>query len=473
MDTPSLTAARDDALAWLMGRVNYERTAVVPYAEQAFKLDRIRELLRRLGDPHAALRIVHVAGTKGKGSTSAMIAAACEASGLRTGVYSSPHLERIEERFAVGGEPCTAERLVGLVERVRPLAEAMDHEPVGGPTFFDLTTAMALQHFADQKVDAAVLEVGLGGRLDSTNVVTPAAAVVTSISLDHVRQLGATRDKIAYEKAGVFKPGVPAVSGVADAEAGDVVQRTAEERGCPFWRRGRDFDIERAGDGWRFTRRCEDGTTETLDGVEPALPGAAQAANAAVALATLGVLADRGWVLPIAARVAGVNTGRLPARMERVEGDPLVVIDGAHNDASAAALAEALDTLCGPTPRERRVLVVAVSDDKDSDAILEPLARRFGHVIATRFIDNPRAAKPEKIAETARRFVAEGTVVETAETPALAWEAAKRRADGTRADGSRTRGGAGAIVFAGSLLFAAEARRLVLAERGAPPGGPA
>lgn len=469
MNTPSLTAARDAAVAWLMGRVNYERAAIVPAAEQAFKLDRIRELLRRLGDPHAGLRIVHVAGTKGKGSTSAMIAAACEAAGLRTGLYTSPHLERLEERFAVSGQPCTAGELVALVDRVRPLAEAMDAEPVGGPTFFDLTTAMALTHFAERRVDAVVLEVGLGGRLDSTNVVTPALSIVTSISLDHTLQLGATRDLIAYEKAGVFKPGVPAVCGVADPEAGDVLERVAAERGCPFWRRGRDFAIENSGNEWRFTRRCEDGSTETIEGVAPVLPGKAQVQNAAVALAALGVLADRGWDLPRAARLRGVNTGRLPARMERIAGEPLVVIDGAHNDASAAALAEALDELCslggrsaegGVAPRERRVLVVAISNDKDKAAIIEPLARRFGHLVATRFLENPRAAEPEKVAETARRFAIEGMTIEIAETPQLAWEAAKRLATTQ-----------GAVVFAGSLLFAAEARRLVLAERGAPLGG--
>lgn len=462
---PSLTADRDASLAWLMGRVNYERTAVVPPAEQAFKLDRIRELLRRLGNLHAALKIVHVAGTKGKGSTSAMVAAACEAAGLRAGLYTSPHLEKLEERFNVSGEPCTAAELVALVERVRPIAEAMEREPIGGPTFFDLTTAMALLHFADRKVGAVALEVGLGGRLDSTNVVTPVVSVVTSISLEHTAQLGATRDKIAYEKAGILKPGVPAVSGIVDAEAGDVIERIAAERRCPFWRRGRDFDIEATGDAWRFTRRCEDGSTETIEGVRPALPGRAQAENASVALAALGALADRGWKLPIEARRVGVNMGRLPARMERFAGEPLVIIDGAHNDTSAKALAEALDELCnlpngGVAPRERRVLVVAISDDKDKAAIIEPLARRFGHVIATRFLDNPRAAQPEKVAETARRFVIEGTTIEVAETPQLAWEVAKPFAKD------------GAVVFAGSLLFAAEVRRLVLAERGAPLGGP-
>ncbi len=439
-----------------MGRINYERTRPVPYAEQAFKLDAVRELLRRLGDPQGRLRIVHIAGTKGKGSTGAMIAAALEAAGTTTGVYSSPHLDRLEERFAVGGEPCTPAELVALVERVRPIAEAMDTDFDASPTFFDLTTAMALEHFARRGVGAVVLEVGLGGRLDSTNAVTPAVAVVTSISLDHTEQLGDSRAKIAAEKAGIFKRGLPAVSGVADTEAGDVIAQIAADLGCPFARRGTGFDLKRCGTAFDFTRRRADGTTETIDAINPALPGTAQLANAAVALATLGVLADAGWELPIEARRTGIAEGRLPARLERFDGEPIVVVDGAHNDASAAALAEALDSLCSDAPRERRVLVIAMSDDKDRGAVLEPLAGRFGRLIATRYLDNPRASQPGELAATAGEFAAEGTV-SIADTPSEAYEQAKQMA-----------GTDGAIVFTGSLLFAAEARRLVTRERRQP-----
>ncbi|MEQ8847249.1 folylpolyglutamate synthase/dihydrofolate synthase family protein [Botrimarina sp.] len=444
--------ARRDAIAWLMGRVNYERTQPIPYAEQSLKLDRVRELLRRLGDPQDRLRLVHIAGTKGKGSTAAMIAAACQEAGMATGVYSSPHLERLEERFAIDGAPCSADELVALVDAVRPIAEAMDTRDAG-PTYFDLTTAMALEHFARRGVDAAVVEVGLGGRLDSTNAIRPDVAAVTSISLDHTRQLGATRAAIAAEKAGIFKPGVPAVSGVADDEAGAVIRRVAAEVGCPLYERGRDFEIAPAGGAWRFQSH----RLGTIDQVRPALPGAAQAANAAVALAVLAVLAQRGWPLPADARRRGVGRGKLPARMERFAGEPLVVVDGAHNDASAQALAEVIDQLCGEAPRERRVLVVAISSDKDSGAILEPLARRFAQVVCTRFLENPRAAPPEQLAE-ASRGVAPGTPVALAATPEEAYRLA-----------CATAGERGAVVFAGSLLFAAEARRLVVAERGEPP----
>ncbi|MEO0530376.1 MAG: folylpolyglutamate synthase/dihydrofolate synthase family protein [Planctomycetota bacterium] len=445
MSRPPRNPSRDAAVDWLMGRINYERASVIPYSEQTLKLDRIRELLRRLGDPHELLRIVHIAGTKGKGSTGVMIAAACQAAGLSVGFYSSPHMNRLEERFAINGVPCTADELVALVELVRPIAEAMDDEPIRGPTFFDLTTAIALAHFERRAVDAVVLEVGLGGRLDSTNVVTPAVSVITSISLDHTKQLGATRDLIAAEKAGIIKPGVPVVSGVTDAEAGDVIARLANERGSRLRLSGRDFTLQ----GDRFTRTAADGTEESIDNVVPALPGEAQARNAAVALATLGVLADEGWELPIEARREGIATGRLPGRMERFEGDPLVIIDGAHNEASAEALADALDSLCSPASRERRVLVVAISNDKSPGAILKPLARRFSCVVGTRFLDNPRALPPSDLA-TAIKRIDDNVPVITASTPSEALTVARERA-----------GVGGAVVCTGSLLFAAEARRVM------------
>ena len=248
--------ARDAAIDWLMRRINYERTAFVPYCSRQLKLDRMRQLLTRLGQPDAGMKIVHVAGTKGKGSTSAMIAAMLTAAGYRTGVFSSPHLERIEERFAVDGVPCSADELVALVNRVIPIVRAMDEEagePASagdeatsdaGPTYFEITTAIALLHFVERHVDAAVLEVGLGGRLDSTNVCLPVVSVITSISFDHMRQLGNTLASIAREKAGIIKPGVPVVCGVIDPEPQAVIAQIAREHGCRLIQLGRDFDFQ-------------------------------------------------------------------------------------------------------------------------------------------------------------------------------------------------------------------------------------
>ena len=235
---------------FLAGRINYERALSMPNSEEAFKLDRMRELLRRLGNPQLAMPIIHVAGTKGKGSTAAMIAAILTAAGRRVGLFSSPHIDHITERMTVDGRPCPADEFADLVELIRPAAEAMDREgaerdpPEMGPTYFEIVTAMALRHFSIQKAAAAVLEVGLGGRLDSTNVCPPCLSVITSISLDHTRQLGDTLAKIAAEKAGIIKPGVTVVSGVRTEEPREVIHRAAAEAGCRLVELGVDFDYE-------------------------------------------------------------------------------------------------------------------------------------------------------------------------------------------------------------------------------------
>jgi dihydrofolate synthase/folylpolyglutamate synthase len=446
----------EQALRWLYARTNYETSTPIPYSDEGLKLDRMRELLRRLGGPDASQKIVHVAGTKGKGSTAAMIAAGLRQAGKRVGVYSSPHLERFEERIAIDGTPCTPAEVAALVARVRGVAEAMDRESApapagaarGGPTYFDLATAMALLCFAERGCDATVLEVGLGGRLDSTNVVTPEVAVITSISLDHTQQLGATRALIAAEKAGIIKPGVPVVSGVAEPEAGDVIERIALERGAPLLRAGRDFRVEARGDGsWVYH-----GADGPLDGVRPAMPGGHQAANAGVALAALGVLDTLGWGVAPAARVAGVNGARLAARMERFEGDPPVVIDGAHNEASAAALVAALASVAPGVAATARTLVLAISSDKDAPAIARQLAPAFGRIVVTKYLENQRAIEPATLAEVVRRFAPAGTQVVTCATPAEAWNDAA----------AGVRGAGGVVVVAGSFFLAGEVRRLVL-----------
>ncbi|WP_197524914.1 bifunctional folylpolyglutamate synthase/dihydrofolate synthase [Botrimarina hoheduenensis] len=457
MKLPPYASRRDEAIAWLYSRINYETSTPIPYSEQGLKLERMRELAARLGNPQDRLRIVHVAGTKGKGSTGAMIAAALRASGQRVGVYSSPHFDRLEERFAIDGQPCCAEALVRLVSGVREAAEAMDAS-AAGPTFFDLTTAMALQHFADHAVDWAVIEVGLGGRLDSTNIVTPEVAVITSISFDHTRQLGNTLALIAAEKAGIIKPTIPIVSGVVQAEPAAVIRQIAGERSAPLLQRNRDFHLERRGDAWSYRGLTGTGDIELIEPVRPLLPGFAQAENAATALATLGLLAEHDSRITPAARSAGVATARLPGRLERFPGEPLVVIDGAHNDASVAALVDALDALCAGIPAERRVLMIAIAADKDVGAVLAPLVQRFSQIVATRFVDNPRALAPGALENKVREIAGDGVACQTAADPAAAYKLATRLA-----------GRAGAVVGTGSLLFAAEARRLVVAERGAPP----
>jgi dihydrofolate synthase/folylpolyglutamate synthase len=387
-----------------------------------------------------------------------MIAAMLTAAGYRTGVFSSPHLERIEERFAVDGEPCRASELVALVDRLRPIAAAMDAEaategdPQGGPTYFEATTAMALVHFVERQVDTAVLEVGLGGRLDSTNVCLPMVSVITSISFDHTQQLGNTLAAIAGEKAGIIKPGVPVVSGVTNDEPQEVIARVALEHGCRLIQSGQEFrhlysegrvDFEYAVAGQEF---C-------LEGVSLAMRGVHQAANAAVALATVAELRHQGSLVSLDAMRRGLATATLPGRVELIPGEPNVVIDTAHNLASAEALVNALEEIA---PAGRRTLVLAASHDKDVRAIVRELAPRFDRVVVTQYQENPRAVPAEELAKLVRAEF-DGRVetgIDVCATPGEAWEVACRGA----APGEL-------ICVAGSFYLAAELRPLILASR--------
>src|SRR4051812_2455855 len=453
-------SARTAALDWLMARINFERTAFVPYQERQLKLDRMRQLLTRLGQPDAGMKIVHVAGTKGKGSTSVMIAAALSAAGYRTGVFSSPHLEQIEERFAVDGQPCTSDELVALVNRMIPVVRAMDEEataegdPTGGPTYFEITTAMALLHFVEHQVDAAILEVGLGGRLDSTNVCLPVVSVITSISFDHMRQLGNTLSSIAREKAGIIKPGVPVISGVVEAQPRLVIVEIAREHGCRLIQLGRDYSYEYApresAFGKMSYRYSVPGQEFALEHVALGMPGRHQAANAAVALATICELRHQGWCISNEAVRVGLSNARLPGRVEIAPGDPTVVLDTAHNPASALALVESLSEL---PRRSRRTLILSISYDKDVEAIVRELVPHFERVICTQYQENPRAVAAEQLLEIVRR-AGTGNKVETklCRTPEDAW----KLAIGSARPGE-------CICIAGSFYLAAEMRPLIYA----------
>lgn len=458
-----------------MGRINYERTAFVPYQERQLKLDRMRQLLTRLGQPDAGMKIVHVAGTKGKGSTSAMIAAMLTAAGFRTGLFSSPHLERIEERFAVDGLPCSAEELVALVNRLAPIVRAMDEEAAadgdaaGGPTYFEITTAIALLHFVEQQVDAAVLEVGLGGRLDSTNVCLPVVSVITSISFDHTRQLGSTLAAIAREKAGIIKPGVPVVSGVIDAEPQAVIAEIAREHGCRLIQIGHDFDYEYVGAqragvasslklaGARMNRAWGahiaftysiPGQDQHLENLALAMPGRHQAANAAVALAAIAELRHQGWCISNDAIRSGLSQAVMPGRVEIRWGDPVVVLDTAHNPASARALVDALAELPSAA---RSTLILSVSYDKDVLAIVRELAPHFDRMVVTQYRENPRAVPAEELLKIVGQ-VSAGKPMEIVlcPTPKSAW----RFATESCVPGEW-------VCIAGSFYLAAELRPLI------------
>jgi len=404
---------REAALRFLFGRIDYERARNVPYRKREFKLERMRELLDRLDNPHRSLPIVHVAGTKGKGSTAVMVSAVLSAAGYRAGTFTSPHFDRIEERIAVDGQPCSAAELVELVARIRPAVEAMDGEVRPddpdeiGPTYFEITTAMALLHFARRRVETAVLEVGLGGRLDSTNVCTPRVSVITSISFDHTRQLGTTLESIAREKAGIIKPGVPVVSGVIDEAPREAIRQVCRDQGCRLIQRGVDFDfryrppvhLEREPAAGQLDFRCRlPGREQTYMDLPLRLHGRHQAANAAVALAALDELRRAGWKIPEAAIRTGLAEATCPGRVEVLARHPAIVIDTAHNAASVEALLEVLEESFSV---RRRLLLFAATEEKDLHGMLGDLLGRFDEVIFTRYVDNPRAVPPEKLAAIA------------------------------------------------------------------------
>jgi len=419
---------REAAAEYLLGRVNYERMADVTYSVSRFKLERMHELLDRLGSPHSGLPVVHIAGTKGKGSTATMIATILTDAGCRTGLFTSPHLEQVEERFAVDGAICSGDELVELVATVKPAVEAMDREARQrpdwadfSPTYFEILTAMAFVHFARQAADVAVLEVGMGGRLDSTNVCRPLVSVLTSISLDHTAQLGDTVEQIAAEKAGIVKPGVPVVSGVVEPGPRQVIRDTADRLGCRLVEAGIDFQViesaSKPADAHHttaFDYRETDG--EPLRGLWLAMPGRHQMANAGVALAAIGQLRQAGWNIPDAAVRSGLARAFCRGRVEILDRRPTVVLDVAHNRASVAAL---VDVLNRQFPDRRKWGVFAAGKDKDLRGMIDVLSHTFDQMVFTRYLENPRAASPEQLADLARELT--GRTFATRPTPAESW----------------------------------------------------
>ena len=451
-DRPRLS--RTAALSWLDRRLNYERVAA---GHGTFALARVRRLLEAVGSPHERVPVVHVAGTKGKGSTVAMIAGILGAAGHRVGRYLSPHVHSLEERIGVDGRPIDARALTAAFEAVIPVVERLDRAAarrgMRGPTWFEVLTCVAFLHFAREKVDVAVLETGLGGRLDATNVCRPLLTVITSISLDHMAILGNTIARIAGEKAGIIKRGVPVVSGATHASARRVIRAVAERRRAPLLELGRDFSArmqegsarDHGAPGAGIVRvrlpALLRGATAAEHTFQVAMAGSHQAENAALAVVACRWLDALGHAAPEDALAAGLRDTVLPARIQVVSRRPLVVVDAAHNVASMRAL---VDTLAGALAAHRpRVLVFAASADKQIERMLRLAAGRFDHVIVTRYATNPRAATVERLVAACR--AAGLPAGEPAGSPAEALARARRLAGRT-----------GLVCIAGSFFLAAE-----------------
>lgn len=368
------------------------------WMESRLGLDRIRELLERLGRPQDRLKFVHVAGTNGKGSTCAYLASILQAAGLRTGLFTSPYLITFEERIRVNGANITPEELAAVTLAVRDQAEAMaDH-----PTEFELMCAVALTHFAQQDCDIVVLEVGLGGRLDSTNVIdAPEVAVIARIGLDHTHLLGNTLAAIAGEKAGIVKPGAPVVSWLQDAEAMEVVERAAAAAGAPLSVPG--FAQLTVG---AVDREASGGPVRSFSygrfaNLRTRLLGSYQPANAALAIEAVDALRTRGWNVPDESVREGIAEAAWPGRFEIVqagEGVPTIVVDGGHNPQGARALVESLADVF---PGRKAVFVIGVLEDKDYPAMLETVLPH-GSAFVCVAPDNPRALPAAKLARAIR-----------------------------------------------------------------------
>ena len=434
-----------ESISRLLTLVDHERNVVTgPRQKAIYDLTRMEALLDRLGSPQRQTPAVHIAGTKGKGSTAALCDAAIHAAGFRTGFYSSPHLHTFRERIRRDTEPVSPETFAGLVQGLWPLHEELKGDPAVGPlTLFEFLTGMAFQCFAQDRVDVQIIEVGLGGRLDATNVLDAGVCVITSISLDHMAILGDTIGEIAADKAGIIKRGATVVIAPQTPEAlAPILAACAEQEATPILV-GRDITWEdgpSGSDGQSLTVRGRNGEYH----LRIPLLGVHQLENAATAVAALEALAGRGIDVPPQAMAAGFEGVNWPCRMEVLSRSPLLVADGAHNVYSVESLLKSLPRYLS---YDRVILVAGFSRDKNVAGMAQALGEKADMVFATAS-RHPRSLTP---GEVAGLFAGPGTVVKEAPTPAAALEMALDHA-----------GENDLVLATGSLFLTAEVREAAL-----------
>lgn len=389
------------ALDYLYSFTDYAKQSGYQYSPERFDLQRVRHLLALMGEhagcnaPHKRFQSVHVAGTKGKGSTSAMIASILRESGCRTGLYTSPHLHTFRERMQVDGQLVSESQVVAGVDLIRAVAPLVPEI-----TTFELITALAFHHFAQAQCDIAVIEVGMGGRLDATNVIEPMVSVITPISYDHTMYLGDTLAEIAAEKAGIIKPGVPIVSAPQAQEAYAVIERFAIQQECSLTLVGRDWKWETLSSSAQGQQIQVWGPAASSHSQPPpvynlSLLGRHQQENAVTALATVAQLKSLGRDIPDSALSAGLHNTQWPGRLEVLNRSPWMILDGAHNGHSMRKLRAAINELF---PHQNVILILGVSADKDLDGIFDAILPVARHVLLTQ-AHHPRAATAESLAE--------------------------------------------------------------------------
>lgn len=426
------------ALDYVFGYTDYEKLPM-PHAMSNYDLRRVMELLERLGNPQGRARSVHIGGTNGKGSTAAMIASSLIASGYRTGLYTSPHLHTIRERFRVNGEPISETDFTDIVAGLMPeVTEVNRQARYGELTTFELLTALAFCHFSRMGADFQVLEVGMGGRFDATNVITPEVSIITSVSLDHTKVLGNSVAEIAREKAGIIKPGGTVILGCQPDSVTQVIDEVCLRQGAKLYRLGTDITYEDHGISGSQQSLTVSGRLGTYSISIPLL-GKHQLENAACAVAALEVLKEKGFGITAENITQGLANVKWAGRIQILKQNPLLVVDGAHNPDAAAKLKRSLREYFS---FNRAILIIGVSSDKDIDGIVRELKPLFDEVIVTRS-QHPRAMATDQLRDTFRKYGTDIRVTENiADAMAIALKIAKAQ---------------DIICVAGSLFIVAEA----------------
>jgi dihydrofolate synthase/folylpolyglutamate synthase len=386
-----------DAITYLFDRTDYEKEKRLSYNVNTFNLSRMEKFLSLLGNPHRKTRTVHIAGTKGKGSTATMLAKMLEANNYKVGLYTSPHVTNLHERIMVNSNMITEDQMLNLFNRIyAPVEKISKNEEL---TFFEIMTALAFMHFADVKTDIAIIETGMGGRLDSTNLIKPEVIGITNISIDHTHQLGNTIESIAKEKAGVFKEGVPIITIKQHPKAMSVLKAKANAVKAPLIVTGQDINFsyrfENSRENGPHNKICLTTPTSKFEHLRVPLHGKHQAVNCGLALALLDKLKSCGYKIDNDKAAAGLSKVYLAGRMEMICDDPRIMIDGAHNAASIEALIHAIGQ---NIPYDSMVIIFGCNSDKDIKGMLLQLQYGADKVIFTRS-SSPRAASPEELAD--------------------------------------------------------------------------